>query len=380
VDTNGGRGDARRRAHGRYAGELQLCDDDSIVALPTARSLEEDEARAVEGGDGGDLKPGRRYLVTGCAGFIGSHLTQALTARGCSVVGVDAFTDNYSRSIKERNLERCLEDGGVRFAELDLAEWPFEVLLNGVDGVFHLAARPGVRTSWGPTFDRYLRDNMSATQRVFEAAVEHGIRVVYASSSSVYGDAKEYPLREDAKPMPVSPYGVSKLACEALAGAYASSVGLDAVGMRFFSVYGPRQRPDMAFAAVFDCLARNLPFRLFGNGRQTRDFTFVGDVVDATLAAMQRAPSGRVYNVGGGSEISLLDALTLCERIVGRRLELNQVGAGTGDARRTLADFGLAEAELGWTPATSFEAGLRAQAGSTVGPEAEPARAVAEAV
>ena len=150
--------------------------------------------------------------------------------------------------------------------------------------------------------------------------------------------------------MPVSPYGVSKLACEALAGAYASSVGLDAVGMRYFSVYGPRQRPDMAFAAVFDCLARNRPFRLFGNGRQTRDFTFVGDVVEATLAAMQRAPAGRVYNVGGGSEISLLDALTLCERIVGRRLELNHVGAGTGDARRTLADFGLAEAELGWTP------------------------------
>jgi UDP-glucuronate 4-epimerase len=380
VGTNGWRGDARRRAHGRYAGELELCDDDPIVAVPDEPIHDGDQAHAVDDGDGGDLKPGRRYLVTGCAGFIGSHLTQALTARGCSVVGVDAFTDNYSRSIKERNLERCLEDGGVRFAELDLAEWPFEVLLNGVDGVFHLAARPGVRTSWGPTFDGYLRDNMSATQRVFEAAVEHGIRVVYASSSSVYGDAKEYPLREDAKPMPVSPYGVSKLACEALAGAYASSVGLDAVGMRFFSVYGPRQRPDMAFAAVFDCLARNLPFRLFGNGRQTRDFTFVGDVVDATLAAMQRAPSGRVYNVGGGSEISLLDALTLCERIVGRRLELNHVGAGTGDARRTLADFGLAEAELGWTPTTSLEDGLRAQAESTAMAEVEPPPAVAQVV
>jgi UDP-glucuronate 4-epimerase len=377
VNKNGGRGDARRRAHGRYAGELQLCDDDSIVAVPPAPRAE--EAHAVDEGDGGDLKPGRRYLVTGCAGFIGSHLTQALGARGCSVVGVDAFTDNYSRSLKERNLAYCLE-GDVRFTELDLAEAPVEALLDGVDGVFHLAARPGVRTSWGLTFDGYLHDNMSATQRVFEAAVGRGIRVVYASSSSVYGDAEAYPLREDAKPMPVSPYGVSKLACEALAGAYASSLGLDAVGMRFFSVYGPRQRPDMAFAAVFDCLARGVPFRLFGSGLQSRDFTFVDDVVQATLAAMQRAPSGRVYNVGGGCEISLLDAVTLCERIVGRRLELEHVGAGTGDARRTLADFGLAQAELGWTPGTSLEAGLRAQAESTAMVAAEPPRAVAEAV
>jgi UDP-glucose 4-epimerase len=378
VETNGRRGDARRRAQGCYAGELQLCDDDAIVAFPADPS--DDEARASDVGDGGDLKPGRRYLVTGCAGFIGSHLTQALTARGCSVVGVDAFTDNYARSIKERNLARCLEDGELRFVELDLAEAPVEALLDGVDGVFHLAARPGVRTSWGLTFDGYLHDNMSATQRVFEAAVGRGIRVVYASSSSVYGDAEAYPLREDAKPMPVSPYGVSKLACESLAGAYASSLGLDAVGMRFFSVYGPRQRPDMAFAAVFECLARNLPFRLFGNGRQSRDFTFVGDVVEATLAAMQRAPSGRVYNVGGGSEISLLDAMTLCERIVGRRLKLNHVGAGTGDARRTLADFGRAQAELGWMPATSLESGLRAQAESTAVAAAVPPGAVAEAV
>lgn len=379
MGTNGWRGDARRRAQGRYAGELQLCDEDSIVAVPPEPSAkDDDDARAVDEGDGGDLKPGRRYLVTGCAGFIGSHLTQALTARGCSVVGVDAFTDNYSRSIKERNLEQCL-DGDVRFVELDVVEGSVEALLDGVDGVFHLAARPGVRTSWGLTFDGYLRDNMSATQRVFEAAVGRGIRVVYASSSSVYGDAETYPLREDAKPIPVSPYGVSKLACEALAGAYASSLGLDAVGMRFFSVYGPRQRPDMAFAAVFDCLARNHPFRLFGNGRQSRDFTFVGDVVEATLGAMQHAPSGRVYNVGGGSEISLLDAVTLCERIVGRRLELNHVGAGTGDARRTLADFGLARAELGWTPATSLEAGLRAQAESTA-VTVEPPPAVAGAV
>jgi nucleoside-diphosphate-sugar epimerase len=369
VNAIGWRSDARRRANGRYAGELELCDDDRIVALrPELAS-----------GDHADLQAGRRYLVTGCAGFIGSHLTEALASRGCSVVGVDAFTDNYPRSIKERNVERCRALGDVAFTELDLAEGALEFLFEGVDGVFHLAARPGVRTSWGPTFEGYLRDNMLVTQRVFEAAVEAGVRVVYASSSSVYGAAEAYPLREDAKPMPVSPYGVSKLACEALAGAYERSVGLDAVGMRFFSVYGPRQRPDMAFAAVFDCLARNRPFRLFGNGRQTRDFTYVGDVVEATLAAMQRAPAGAVYNVGGGSEISLLDALTLCEQIVGRRLDVCRDGAGTGDARRTLADFGKAKAELGWTPTTSLEDGLRAQGESVMAAQAEPP-AVAEAV
>jgi nucleoside-diphosphate-sugar epimerase len=311
-----------------------------------------------------DLRPGRRYLVTGCAGFIGSHLIQALTARGCSVVGVDAFTDNYSRSIKERNLEQCCGDGDVRFTELDLALEPVEPLVEGVDGVFHLAARPGVRASWGPSFDCYLRDNLLVTQRLFEAAVKQGIRVVYASSSSIYGDADAYPLREDARPMPVSPYGVSKLACEALANSYARSVGVDVVGLRYFSVYGPRQRPDMAFARIFECLAQNRPFRLLGNGRQTRDFTYVADVVEATLGAMERAPCGRVYNIGGGSEISLLDSLTLCERIVGRRLDVRHVPAAAGDARRTIADISHASAELGWRPTTSLETGLLAQAES----------------
>jgi nucleoside-diphosphate-sugar epimerase len=236
-----------------------------------------------------------------------------------------------------------------------------------------------VRTSCGPSFDTYLRDNMQATQRVFEAAVKQGIRVVYASSSSVYGDADTYPLREDAKPIPVSPYGVSKLACEGLASAYTRSLGLDAVGLRYFSVYGPRQRPDMAFAAIFDCLAHNRPFRLFGDGRQSRDFTFVGDVVEATLAAMRRAPSEAVYNVGGGSEISMLEALALCELVADSSLEIVQDGQGTGDARRTLADFGRAEAELGWTPRTSLEDGLRAQAESVATESAGPPLAVAEA-
>jgi UDP-glucuronate 4-epimerase len=308
------------------------------------------------------LRPGRTYLVTGCAGFIGSHLVEGLNARGCSVVGVDAFIDNYPRAVKEHNLERCVKHGKLEFIEMDLAEAPVGPLMQGVDGVFHLAARPGVRTSWGPSFAAYLRDNLLATQRVFEAAVERGIRVVYASSSSVYGDADAYPVREDSRLAPVSPYGVTKLAGEALASTFARSRGLDAVGLRYFTVYGPRQRPDMAFARVFRCLDENRPLRLFGYGRQTREFTYVRDVVDATLAAMDRAPSGRTYNIGGGTEISLMDSLALCERIVGRRLDVEPAPAATGDTRRTSADVHRAEVELDWRPTTSLETGLLAQA------------------
>jgi UDP-glucuronate 4-epimerase len=360
----------RWRGRDGHAIGVRMLDGDPLAALEAELRRRFGE----EGGNGAlrrDLRPGRRYLVTGCAGFIGSHLVEALVARGCSVVAADAFIDNYPRSAKERNLEQCLAQGRVRFVEADLAEGPIEPLLEGVDGVFHLAARPGVRTSWGSTFDGYLRDNLLATQRVFEAAVAHRVRVVYASSSSVYGDADAYPLREEARLAPVSPYGVTKLACETLAGAYARSCGLDAVGLRYFSVYGPRQRPDMAFSRVLGCLAEGRPFRLLGSGRQTRDFTYVGDVVDATLAAMQRAPSGRVYNIGGGSEISLLDSLLLCERIVGRRLDVRLMPMAAGDARRTIADVGRARSELEWTPVTPLERGLRAQVGEVLGRSAD---------
>jgi nucleoside-diphosphate-sugar epimerase len=372
VVVNGLRRTVVARWRGRDGHALGLrVDDDSLAALVAEVRRHLDGNGNGNGAPHHDLRPGRTYLVTGCAGFIGSHLTEALVARGCSVVGADAFIDNYPRSAKERNLDRCLGRGRVRFAELDLAEDRIEPLLEGVDGVFHLAARPGVRTSWGSTFDGYLHDNLLATQRVFEAAVARRLRVVYASSSSVYGDADAYPLREEARLAPVSPYGVTKLACETLASAYARSCGLDAVGLRYFSVYGPRQRPDMAFSRVLGCLTEDRPFQLLGTGRQTRDFTYVGDVVAATLAAMQRAPSGRVYNVGGGSEISLLGALLLCERIVGRRLDLRRMPMAAGDARRTIADVGRAWRELGWRPVTSLERGLRAQVAEVGGRSVE---------
>jgi UDP-glucuronate 4-epimerase len=218
-----------------------------------------------------------------------------------------------------------------------------------------------VRSSWGPTFESYVRDNVFATQRLFEGAAAQGIRVVYASSSSVYGDAAGYPLREDTRLAPVSPYGMTKLAGEVLASTYGRSRGLDAVGLRYFSVYGPRQRPDMAFALMLRCLVEDRPFPLLGTGRQTREFTYVGDVVEATLAAMRRAPAGRVYNVGGASEVSLLAAMALCERIAGRRLEVQHITPIAGEARRTSADVRRAAAELDWRPTTSLATGLQAQ-------------------
>jgi nucleoside-diphosphate-sugar epimerase len=315
------------------------------------------------------------YLVTGCAGFIGSHLVEALLARGHGVTGVDCFTSTYPRPVKEHNLAAFELKSDFRFIEFDLAELPLKQLLDDVDGIFHLAARPGVRTSWGATFAAYSRDNLVVTQRLFDVAAERGVRVVYASSSSVYGTAEAYPVSETAALRPLSPYGVTKLACEQMASAYRLSQGLDAVGLRYFSVYGPRQRPDMAFARIIRCAAENQPFTLLGDGRQTRDFTFVGDVVAATIAAMERAPEGAVYNVGGGGEISLMDALRLCERIGDRRIELAAQPTAAGDPARTRADIRRIGSDLAWAPSTPLEEGLRAQMRAAIGADApEPAK------
>lgn len=304
-----------------------------------------------------------RFLVTGCAGFIGSHLVEALLARGDQVLGVDAFTDYYARELKDANVARARVRGGagLELVELDLAEQDLAPLVDAVDGIFHLAAQPGVRGSWGKTFGIYLRDNVLATQRLFEAAAPARRRVVMASTSSIYGNAERYPTGEDVRPQPVSPYGVTKVACERLADAYASSFGLEAVALRYFTVYGPGQRPDMAFARIAAALGGGDRFTLYGTGAQSRDFTFVGDAVSATLAAMENAPPGRVYNVGGGSEATLADVIRICERLSGRTLDAEQAPVAVGDVRRTAADTTLIRSELGWEPLTSLEAGLAAQ-------------------
>jgi UDP-glucuronate 4-epimerase len=308
-----------------------------------------------------------RYLVTGCAGFIGSHLVDQLLARGDAVVGVDAFTDYYPRRMKRRNLAGARRHPGFSLFEADLSRTRPAPPVRGIDGVFHLAAQPGVRDSWGGSFSVYVRDNIVATQRLFEAAVAAGVRVVFASSSSVYGDAATYPTPEHARPRPVSPYGVTKLSCEHLAGAYATSYGLDVVCLRFFSVYGPRQRPDMAFSRIVAALLEGRPFPVLGSGDQVRDFTYVADVVAASIAAMETAAGGSVYNVGGGTPASLLEAIELCEGLTGRTLELDRRRPARGDPARTVADTTRIEADLGWHPRTSLADGLAAQvaAGAT---------------
>jgi UDP-glucuronate 4-epimerase len=301
-----------------------------------------------------------RYLVTGCAGFIGSHLTDALLARGDEVVGVDAFTDYYARDAKESNLERAL-GLGLSLVELDLSRDDLPQLLDNVDGVFHLAAQPGVRGSWGSSFTDYVRDNIVASQRLFELAAPKRLRVVMASSSSVYGNAPTYPTSEEASLRPVSPYGVTKEACESLARTYVECFGLQIVLLRYFSVYGPRQRPDMAFARIVSALLEGNPFVVYGTGEQSRDFTYVDDAVAATLAAMDGDPTAIVYNVGGGSETSLNGAIEMCEHLAGKRLNLTKQGAARGDVGRTGADTTLIRSELGWTPRTSLPEGLAAQ-------------------
>jgi UDP-glucuronate 4-epimerase len=305
------------------------------------------------------------FLVTGCAGFIGSHLAEALLARGDRVLGVDAFRDYYSRSIKELNIAGARRSQYFELIEANLENLEFDALADGLDGIFHLAAQPGVRGSWGETFALYARDNVIATQRIFGTATRATVRVVWASSSSVYGNAEAYPTAEQTRPRPISPYGVTKLSCEQLAAAYVESFGLDHVALRYFTVYGPRQRPDMAFSRIGQALAEGTVFPVYGTGDQTRDVTFVADAVSATLAAMELAPRGSVYNIGGGSETSLNEVISVAERLSGRRLSVRREPAASGDVRRTAADITRAKAELEWRPKTLLEQGIRAQLRAT---------------
>ena len=304
-----------------------------------------------------------RALVTGCAGFIGSHLAESLLADGHEVLGVDSFNDNYPRARKLANLERALDHDSFRFLQRDLAEADAASLLDGRDTVFHLAAEPGVRSSWGMRFDSYLRNNVQATQRLLEAAKPLGaLRFVYASSSSIYGDAARLPTPEDTRPRPFSPYGVTKLAGEQMCLLYHANHGVPAVGLRYFSVYGPRQRPDMAFNRFCHAAARDEPITVYGDGRQTRDFTFVADIVAATrAAALAPAAPGRVYNIGGGSRVSLSKTLEVLAHVAGRALDVRLSDRELGDVKNTGADIARARADLGYEPSTSLEEGLRAE-------------------
>jgi nucleoside-diphosphate-sugar epimerase len=304
-----------------------------------------------------------RALVTGVAGFIGSTLAERLVGDGVEVAGVDSFTDYYPRSIKERNLARLLAEPRFRFIESRIQDADLPALLEGCTHVFHLAAQAGVRRSWGRDFAIYTVNNIEATQVLLEAAVRAPSleRFVYASSSSVYGDNTPMPFREDALPQPVSPYGVSKLAAEQLCYLYHANFKVPTVSLRYFTVYGPRQRPDMGFHKFLRATILGEPIAVFGDGEQTRDFTFVQDAVAATIAAGRRGVPGRVYNIGGGSRVSVNEVLDLIGRIAGRRPVVRVDPAQKGDMRHTYADTSLARADIGFAPAVKLEEGLTAE-------------------
>ena len=303
-----------------------------------------------------------KALVTGAAGCIGSTLSERLVADGATVVGLDCFTDYYPRERKEHNLARLRPSPGFTLVEAAIADADLPRLLEGVTHVFHLAAQAGVRKSWGRDFRVYTVNNVEATQILLEACVGRPLkRLVYASSSSVYGDNVALPMREDALPQPVSPYGVTKLSAEQLCHLYQVNYGVPAVSVRYFTVYGPRQRPDMGFHKFLRAVMRGEPVPQFGDGRQTRDFTFVADAVSATMAAATRGTPGGVYNIGGGSRVELLDVFELIHDITGRPLRIERIDAQRGDMRDTYADTTRARADLGFAPTVSLEQGLRAQ-------------------
>ena len=303
-----------------------------------------------------------RSMITGVAGFIGSHLAEKLLELGHEVVGVDKFLDNYARDFKNLNLGRFVNHPSFKFINDDLVNIDLRQLLIQTDYIFHLAAQPGVRSSWGAEFSHYSHNNILATQILLEACKQVKVRkFVYASSSSVYGDTDDLPMRESGGTRPVSPYGVSKLAAEHLCYLYWKGFGIPTVSLRFFTVYGPRQRPDMFFHILMHRLLLDEEIPLYDDGEQSRDFTYCSDIVDGLTAAAFYSGSGDVFNLGGGGEITLLKAIEMVEKISGRKVKLKRFDRQRGDVRRTRASLDLARKKLGYKPSVSLAAGLTRQ-------------------
>lgn len=300
-----------------------------------------------------------RSLVTGVAGFVGSTLAEALVARGEDVVGIDCFIDYYPREMKEGNLSALRGSDRFSFAEDSLVTAALAPLLEGVDTVYHQAAQAGVRASWGDEFRIYSDNNVFATQRLLEAAKDAGVKkFVYASSSSVYGDTDDLPMREDSRKRPVSPYGVTKLAAEHLAWLYWKNFGVPTVSLRYFTVYGPRQRPDMAFHRFCKAVMTGQEIRLFGDGEQSRDFTYIDDIVAANVAAAEADVAGEVFNIGGGSRTTMNEAIETMGKLAGKTPRVQRLEVQKGDVRHTAADTSHARERFGYAPKVSIRDGL----------------------
>jgi nucleoside-diphosphate-sugar epimerase len=299
-------------------------------------------------------------LVTGAAGFIGSRLCRRLLRDGTHVVAVDSFTDFYPRWIKERNLSPLARDRNFEFLPQDLLDIDLNELLGRVDVVYHLAAQAGVRSSWGESFSVYIRNNIQSTQKLLEAAKGRPLRrFVYASSSSVYGLTPTLPMTETSLLYPLSPYGVTKLSAEQLCFLYFQNFAVPTVSLRFFTVYGPGQRPDMAFHKFFQAIAEDRPIVLYGDGEQTRDFTFVEDIVEACLSASRQGRAGEVYNIGGGHRERMNDLLPVLGETCGKKVKVIREDKQKGDVAHTQADIGKAHRELDFSPQTGLREGLR---------------------
>ncbi|HET7338141.1 MAG TPA: NAD-dependent epimerase/dehydratase family protein [Candidatus Dormibacteraeota bacterium] len=307
------------------------------------------------------LQPGK-VVVTGAAGFIGSHLCERLLADGHEVVGVDSFTDYYDRARKERNLDGAMAHRSFSLEEVDIAGGDVKSVIRDASLVFHLAGQPGVRPSWGPHFDRYVHDNIVATQRLLEDLRDvHLERFVFASSSSVYGNAEVFPTKESTLPRPISPYGMTKLAAEHLAFVYMRNFTIPATALRYFTVYGPRQRPDMAFYRFMEAMAEGREIEIFGDGEQTREFTYVSDAVDGTVKAASADVIGQVINLGGGSRVTVNRVIDTLEDISGIKARRKHLPAAAGDPRHTGASINQARDRLQWEPRVSLREGLTRQ-------------------
>jgi len=303
-----------------------------------------------------------KVVVTGAAGFIGSHLCENLLSAGHEVVGIDSFSDYYERKRKRDNLEEPRSHKNFTLLEMDLVNGDLGRALRDATVVFHLAGQPGVRPSWGDHFDRYVQDNIVATQRLLEALRENPVRrLVFASSSSVYGDAEMFPTKETALPRPVSPYGMTKLAAEHLVFVYMRNFGIPATALRYFTVYGPRQRPDMAFCRFMQALEQSEEIEIFGDGEQTREFTFVSDAVEGTLRAASADVVGQAVNLGGGSRVTVNKVLDTLEELTNLKPRRRYLPAQPGDPRHTGASITLARERLGWEPRVPIREGLARQ-------------------